>query len=103
MSPVYRQQPTLQNVRIRTAQDALQVFYAVARNTLTLLSRRLDSEERKSIRPGQMYVSRFSPRYKSSLGTPAMYGRIATLLHPKRPVLAWNGGMTTFISASRKR
>lgn len=56
MSPTYRQQPTLNNVRIRTAQDALQVFYGVARNTLTLLSRRLDTDERRQIRPGNVYV-----------------------------------------------
>ncbi|KAI0040444.1 hypothetical protein FA95DRAFT_1566379 [Auriscalpium vulgare] len=50
------QQPTLQNVRIRTAQDALQVFFGVARNALTLLTRRLDADERKSIRSGNVYV-----------------------------------------------
>jgi hypothetical protein len=56
MSPTYHQQPTLQNVRIRTAQDALQVFYAVARNVLTLLTRRLDADERKAIRSGNVYI-----------------------------------------------
>ncbi|KAH9171069.1 Gti1/Pac2 family-domain-containing protein [Lactarius sanguifluus] len=56
MSPTYNQQPTLQNVRIRTAQDALQVFFAVARNVLTLLTRRLDADERKAIRSGNVYI-----------------------------------------------
>ncbi|KAI0065243.1 hypothetical protein BV25DRAFT_1799341, partial [Artomyces pyxidatus] len=56
MSPSYKQQPTLQNVRIKTAQDALQVFFGVARNVLTLLTRRLDADERKSIRSGNVYV-----------------------------------------------
>lgn len=56
MSPTYQQQPTLQNVRIRTAQDALQVFFAVARNVLTLLTRRLDADERKAIRSGNVYI-----------------------------------------------
>ncbi|THH19609.1 hypothetical protein EW146_g1594 [Bondarzewia mesenterica] len=56
MSPTYKQQPTLKNVRVRTSQDALQVFYGVARNALTMLSRRLDADERKSIRPGNVYV-----------------------------------------------
>ncbi|TFY75674.1 hypothetical protein EWM64_g8340, partial [Hericium alpestre] len=56
MPPTYRQQPTLQNTRIRTAHDALLVFYGVARNTLTLLSRRLDAEERRHIGPGNVYV-----------------------------------------------
>ncbi|KAI0030358.1 Gti1/Pac2 family-domain-containing protein [Vararia minispora EC-137] len=56
MSPCYKQQPTLTNVRIRTAQDALLVFYGVARGVLTLLTRRLDADERKAIRPGHVYV-----------------------------------------------
>jgi hypothetical protein len=56
MSPTYHQQPTLQNARIRTSQDALQVFFAVARNVLTLLTRRLDADERKAIRSGNVYI-----------------------------------------------
>ncbi|KAI0293969.1 Gti1/Pac2 family-domain-containing protein [Russula brevipes] len=56
MSPTYQQQPTLHNARIRTAQDALQVFFAVARNVLTLLTRRLDADERKAIRSGNVYI-----------------------------------------------
>ncbi len=56
MPPTYHQQPTLQNARIRTAQDALQVFFAVARNVLTLLTRRLDADERKAIRSGNVYI-----------------------------------------------
>jgi len=56
MPPNYQQQPTLQNARIRTAQDALQVFFAVARNVLTLLTRRLDADERKAIRSGNVYI-----------------------------------------------
>src|SRR6266404_5157742 len=56
MSPTYHQQPTLQNARIRTAHDALQVFFAVARNVLTLLTRRLDADERKAIRSGNVYI-----------------------------------------------
>jgi hypothetical protein len=56
MSPTYQQRPTLQNARIRTAQDALQVFFAVARNVLTLLTRRLDADERKAIRSGNVYI-----------------------------------------------
>jgi Gti1/Pac2 family transcription factor len=56
MSPTYQQRPTLQNARIRTAQDALHVFFAVARNVLTLLTRRLDADERKAIRSGNVYI-----------------------------------------------
>lgn len=50
------QQPTLQNVRVRSTRDALQVFYAVARNVLPLITRRLDAEERRAIIPGNVYV-----------------------------------------------
>ncbi|KAI6021780.1 Gti1/Pac2 family-domain-containing protein [Pisolithus microcarpus] len=50
------QQPTLRNVRVRSTRDALQIFYAVARKTLPLITRRLDAEERRSIVPGNVYV-----------------------------------------------
>jgi len=50
------QQPTLQNVRVRSTRDALQIFYAVARHSLPLITRRLDAEERRAIIPGNVYV-----------------------------------------------
>ncbi|KAI5996442.1 Gti1/Pac2 family-domain-containing protein [Pisolithus orientalis] len=50
------QQPTLRNVRVRSTRDALQIFYAVARKTLSLITRRLDAEERRAIVPGNVYV-----------------------------------------------
>lgn len=50
------QLPTLQNVRIRSTRDALQVFYAVAMNRLPLITRRLDAEERRAIVAGNVYV-----------------------------------------------
>lgn len=50
------QQPTLQNVRVRSTRDALQIFYAVARRSLPLITRRLDAEERRAIVPGNVYV-----------------------------------------------
>ncbi|KAF8837086.1 hypothetical protein BDN67DRAFT_234975 [Paxillus ammoniavirescens] len=50
------QQPSLQNVRIRSTRDALHVFYAVARNAIPLITRRLDAEERRAIVPGNVYV-----------------------------------------------
>ncbi|EIW77229.1 hypothetical protein CONPUDRAFT_29128, partial [Coniophora puteana RWD-64-598 SS2] len=50
------QQPSLQNTRIRSTRDALHVFYAVARNILPLITRRLDAEERRAIIPGNVYV-----------------------------------------------
>lgn len=50
------QQPSLQNVRIRSTRDALHIFHAVARNALPLTTRRLDAEERRAISPGNVYV-----------------------------------------------
>ncbi|CAK5272402.1 unnamed protein product [Mycena citricolor] len=50
------QQPTLRNVRIRSTRDALAVFYAVARSTLPLITRRLDAEERLAIAAGTVFV-----------------------------------------------
>ncbi|OBZ77402.1 cAMP-independent regulatory protein pac2 [Grifola frondosa] len=50
------QHPTLKNVRIRSTRDALQIFYAVARNVLPMISRRLDAEERRAITSGDVYV-----------------------------------------------
>ncbi|KAF8136951.1 Gti1/Pac2 family-domain-containing protein [Boletus edulis] len=50
------QHPSLQNVRIRSTRDALQVFYAVARTAIPLITRRLDAEERRAIVPGNVYV-----------------------------------------------
>ena len=45
------QHPTLTNVRIRSTRDALQIFYAVARNILPMTTRRLDAEERRASVP----------------------------------------------------
>ncbi|CDO75733.1 hypothetical protein BN946_scf184921.g9 [Trametes cinnabarina] len=50
------QQPTLTNVRIRSTRDALQIFYAVARNILPMTTRRLDAEERRAITSGCVYI-----------------------------------------------
>jgi hypothetical protein len=50
------QQPTLSGVHVRSIRDALQIFYAVARHILPIISRRLDPDERKSIAPGNVYV-----------------------------------------------
>ncbi|KAI0746999.1 Gti1/Pac2 family-domain-containing protein [Daedaleopsis nitida] len=50
------QQPTLTNVRIRSTRDALQIFYAVARDILPMTTRRLDAEERRAIASGCVYI-----------------------------------------------
>ncbi|TRM60404.1 Gti1/Pac2 family-domain-containing protein [Schizophyllum amplum] len=50
------QHPTLMNTKIRSTQDALQVFSAVARTILPLITHRLDAEERRAICSGNVYV-----------------------------------------------
>ncbi|KAG6916421.1 hypothetical protein DXG01_006825 [Tephrocybe rancida] len=50
------QKPTLQNVRIRSVRDALQIFHGVATKCLPLITRRLDAEERRAIGSGNVYV-----------------------------------------------
>lgn len=50
------QQPTLTNVRVSSTRDALQIFYAVARRVLPMITRRLDAEERRAIVPGNVYI-----------------------------------------------
>lgn len=50
------QQPTLQNIRIRSTHDAHKIFYAVARRVLPMTTRRLDAEERRAICSGNVYI-----------------------------------------------
>ncbi|KAI0340383.1 hypothetical protein BDW22DRAFT_1313998, partial [Trametopsis cervina] len=50
------QQPTLTSVRVSSTRDALQIFYAVARRVLPMITRRLDAEERRAIVPGNVYI-----------------------------------------------
>ncbi|OCH93955.1 hypothetical protein OBBRIDRAFT_885174 [Obba rivulosa] len=50
------QRPTLRGVRLRSTRDALQIFYAVARNILPMTTRRLDAEERRAITSGDVFV-----------------------------------------------
>ena len=50
------QRPTCTDIRIRSVADALIIFYAVSKGTLPIVSRRLDSEERRCIRSGSVYV-----------------------------------------------
>ncbi|KDQ60177.1 hypothetical protein JAAARDRAFT_32550, partial [Jaapia argillacea MUCL 33604] len=50
------QYPTLTNTRIRTARDALHVFHGVARHVLPIITRRLDADERREIKSGNIYV-----------------------------------------------
>ena len=82
--PVFRacaatkQNPTLTGVRIRTTRDALQVFYAVALSRLPMTVRRLDTEERKAIESGNVYVweERGASAEATGLGIERWYVRL---------------------------
>ncbi|KAI0682427.1 Gti1/Pac2 family-domain-containing protein [Cytidiella melzeri] len=50
------QQQTLVNVHVSSTRDALQIFYAVARRVLPMITRCLDAEERRAIGPGNVYI-----------------------------------------------
>jgi hypothetical protein len=50
------QRPTCTDIRVRSVSDALVIFYAVSKGVLPIVSRRLDSEERRCLRSGSVYV-----------------------------------------------
>ncbi|KAF9462457.1 Gti1/Pac2 family-domain-containing protein [Collybia nuda] len=51
-----QQQPTCTGIRVRTPADAHVIFHAVSLNLLPMVSRRLDTEERRAISSGCVYV-----------------------------------------------
>ena len=97
------QHPSLQNVRIRSTRDALHVFYAVARNVIPLITRRLDAEERRAIVPGNVYV--WEERSANSEATGLGMERWSVSLPPSPPSpshshlpgpMAWAGVQVEF-------
>jgi len=50
------QQPTIAELRVRTTADALIIFHAVRHNMLPMVRRRLDADERRSIKSGDVFV-----------------------------------------------
>ncbi|EJD54834.1 hypothetical protein AURDEDRAFT_110294, partial [Auricularia subglabra TFB-10046 SS5] len=50
------QEPTCRGVRVKTLDDARLIFHAVYLGKLPMVTRRLSSEERSRIRPGDVYV-----------------------------------------------
>ena len=50
------QQPTIANLRVRTIADALKIFHAVRHDILPMVRRRLDADERRSIKSGDVFV-----------------------------------------------
>lgn len=50
------QQPTIADLRVRTTADAVIIFHAVRHNMLPMVRRRLDADERRSIKSGDVFV-----------------------------------------------
>lgn len=50
------QRPTCVGMRVRSTQDAQVIFHAVHLKILPIITRRLDTEERREIRSGCVYV-----------------------------------------------
>ncbi|THU96745.1 hypothetical protein K435DRAFT_797078 [Dendrothele bispora CBS 962.96] len=50
------QQPTCSSLRVRSTSEAHVIFHAVSLNLLPIVSRRLDTEERRHIHSGCVYV-----------------------------------------------
>jgi Gti1/Pac2 family transcription factor len=50
------QRPTCTRLRVRTPYDAHVIFHAVSLDLLPMVSRRLDTEERRSISSGCVFV-----------------------------------------------
>ena len=50
------QKPTIAELHVRTTSDAFVIFHAVRHDMLSMVRRRLDAEERRSIRSGDVFV-----------------------------------------------
>ncbi|TDL26031.1 hypothetical protein BD410DRAFT_800654 [Rickenella mellea] len=50
------QSPTCTGIRIRNVRDAHLIFHAARSRILPIVTRRLDTEERRAVRPGNIYV-----------------------------------------------
>ncbi|KZT29654.1 hypothetical protein NEOLEDRAFT_1174679 [Neolentinus lepideus HHB14362 ss-1] len=50
------QQPTLKNTRVRSVEDVHKICYAAYLGKLPIITRRLDTDERSALGPGDVYV-----------------------------------------------
>ena len=50
------QRPTCTGIRVRSVHDAHTIFHGVTLDILPMVTRRLDTEERRRVRPGNVYV-----------------------------------------------
>ncbi|KLO11747.1 hypothetical protein SCHPADRAFT_905772 [Schizopora paradoxa] len=62
------QPPTCMGIRIRSVQDAHIVFHAVMTGLLPMVTRRLDTEERRAVRSGNVYVWEERGRHTEATG-----------------------------------
>lgn len=51
-----QQHPTCTGLRIRSVRDAHIIFHAARLGHLSIIKRRLDTEERRAVRAGNVYV-----------------------------------------------
>jgi len=56
LPPMPVQRPTAEGIRVRTPADAHVIFHAVALRILPMITRRLDTEERRAISSGCVFV-----------------------------------------------
>lgn len=77
------QRPTCTNIRIRSLSDACVIFHAVFLKLLPMVTRRLDTEERRLITPGSCYVweeRRFSSTSTNSRNLLLIYSLLQVVL-----------------------
>ncbi len=67
------QRPTITGIRVRTPSDAHAIFHAVSLKMLPIVSRRLDTEERRLIASGCVFVwEERGPNAESSCVRPSL-------------------------------
>jgi hypothetical protein len=80
------QPPTCTGIRIRSVHDAHIIFHAVMTGILPMVTRRLDTDERRMVRPGNVYVWEERGRHSEATGVsdahPAVASCDLTSFHP---------------------
>ena len=71
------QPPTCTGIRVRSVHDAHVLFHAVYLEILPMVTRRLDTEERRAVRSGNVYIWEERGRNTEATG-------VSLLCHPVR-------------------
>jgi len=98
------QPPTCMAIRIRSVQDAHIVFHAVMTGLLPMVTRRLDTEERRAVRSGNVYVWEERGRHTEATGVSTQTATIfyqSDVLNLQLGIERWTDGIRW--SASRVR